>query len=198
MIMLGFMETEKEFIKNWEKYRGAAGCLRYLACWFLLGIIVIPLMLTAINPDIWSTVRMDQLAEEAVVFFGFGFWFCILPSLLIGLGMWDEKNRKYKYLLGGNMRYMPFKERPWKRGEKWQLYGIGSLMTAFSVFIIFASVTLMMSGTGRAVYLFIYWIIHLLYFRRHDGPLYIHLWAKVIMAVLWLGTVGALIRYSYF
>lgn len=25
--MLGFMETEKEFIKNWEKYRGAAGCL---------------------------------------------------------------------------------------------------------------------------------------------------------------------------
>ena len=69
MIMLGFMETEKEFIKNWEKYRGAAGCLRYLACWFLLGIIVIPLMLTAINPDIWSTVRMDQLAEEAVVFF---------------------------------------------------------------------------------------------------------------------------------
>lgn len=91
MIMLGFMETEKEFIKNWEKYRGAAGCLRYLACWFLLGIIVIPLMLTVINPDIWSTVRMDQLAEEAVVFFGFGFWFCILPSLLIGLGMWDEK-----------------------------------------------------------------------------------------------------------
>lgn len=69
MIMLGFMETEKEFIKNWEKYRGAAGCLRYLACWFLLGIIVIPLMLTVINPDIWSTVRMDQLAEEAVVFF---------------------------------------------------------------------------------------------------------------------------------
>ena len=47
-------------------------------------------------------------------------------------------------------------------------------------------------------FLFIYWIIHLLYFRRHDGPLYIHLWAKVIMAVLWLGTVGALIRYSYF
>lgn len=35
MIMLGFMETEKEFIKNWEKYRGAAGCLRYLAYWFL-------------------------------------------------------------------------------------------------------------------------------------------------------------------
>lgn len=65
MIMLGFMETEKEFIKNWEKYRGAAGCLRYLAYWFLFGIIVIPLMLTAINPDIWSTVRMDQLAEEA-------------------------------------------------------------------------------------------------------------------------------------
>lgn len=31
MIMLGFMETEKEFIKNWEKYRGVAGCLRYLA-----------------------------------------------------------------------------------------------------------------------------------------------------------------------
>lgn len=57
MIMLGFMETEKEFIKNWEKYRGAAGCLRYLAYWFLFGIIVIPLMLTAINPDIWSTVR---------------------------------------------------------------------------------------------------------------------------------------------
>lgn len=97
---------------------------------------------------------MDQLAEEAVVFFGFGFWFCILPSLLIGLGMWDEKNRKYKYLLGGNMRYMPFKERPWKKGEKWQLYGIGSLMAAFSAFIIFASVTLMMSGTGRAVYMF--------------------------------------------
>ena len=108
MIMLGFMETEKEFIKNWEKYRGAAGCLRYLACWFLLGIIVIPLMLTVINPDIWSTVRMDQLAEEAVVLFGFGFWFCILPSLLIGLGMWNEKNRKYKYLLGGYMRDMPF------------------------------------------------------------------------------------------
>lgn len=43
MIMLGFMETEKEFIKNWEKYRGAAGCLRYLAYWFLFGIIVIPL-----------------------------------------------------------------------------------------------------------------------------------------------------------
>ena len=58
MIMLGFMETEKEFIKNWEKYRGAAGCLRYLAYWVLFGIIVIPLMLTAINPDIWSTVRM--------------------------------------------------------------------------------------------------------------------------------------------
>lgn len=36
MIMLGFMETEKEFIKNWEKYRGAAGCLRYLAYWFLM------------------------------------------------------------------------------------------------------------------------------------------------------------------
>lgn len=209
MIMLGFMETEKEFIKNWEKYRGAAGCLRYLAYWFLFGIIVIPLMLTAINPDIWSTVRMDQLAEEAATFFGLGFWLCILPSLLIGLGTWDKKNRKYKYLLRGNMRYMPFKERPWKRGEKWQLYGIGSLMTAFSVFIIFASVTLMMSGTGRAVYmfrsssaffcfLFIYWIIHSLYFRRHDGPLYIHLWAKVIMAVLWLGTVGALIRYSCF
>lgn len=69
MIMLGFMETEKEFIKNWEKYRGAAGCLRYLAYWFLFGIIVIPLMLTAINPDIWSTVRMDQLAEEAATFF---------------------------------------------------------------------------------------------------------------------------------
>ena len=47
MIMLGFMETEKEFIKNWEKYRGAAGCLRYLAYWFLFGIIVIPLMLMA-------------------------------------------------------------------------------------------------------------------------------------------------------
>ena len=70
MIMLGFMETEKEFIKNWEKYRGAAGCLRYLAYWFLFGIIVIPLMLTAINPDIWSTVRMDQLAGEAAPFFG--------------------------------------------------------------------------------------------------------------------------------
>lgn len=69
-------------------------------------------------------------------FFGLGFWLCILPSLLIGLGTWDKKNRKYKYLLRGNMRYMPFKERPWKRGEKWQLYGIGSLMTAFSVFII--------------------------------------------------------------
>ena len=60
MIMLGFMETEKEFIKNWEKYRGVAGCLRYLAYWFFFGIIVIPLMLTVINPDIWSTVRMDQ------------------------------------------------------------------------------------------------------------------------------------------
>lgn len=70
MIMLGFMETEKEFIKNWEKYRGAAGCLRYLAYWFLFGIIVIPLMLTAINPDIWSTVRMDQLAEEAAAISG--------------------------------------------------------------------------------------------------------------------------------
>lgn len=125
MIMLGFMETEKEFIKNWEKYRGAAGCLRYLACWFLLGIIVIPLMLTVINPDIWSTVRMDQLAEEAVVLFGFGFWFCILPSLLIGLGMWNEKNRKYKYLLGGNMRYMPFKERPWKKERSGSYMGSG-------------------------------------------------------------------------
>lgn len=62
MIMLGFMETEKEFIKNWEKYRGAAGCLRYLACWFLLGIIVIPLMLTAINPDIWSVYGADGSA----------------------------------------------------------------------------------------------------------------------------------------
>lgn len=92
--MLGFMETEKEFIKNWEKYRGAAGWLRYLAYWFLLGIIVIPLMLTAINLDIWSTVRMDQLAEEAATFFGLGFWLCILPSLLIGLGTWDKKNRK--------------------------------------------------------------------------------------------------------
>ena len=61
MIMLGFMETEKEFIKNWEKYRGVAGCLRYLAYWFFLGIIVIPLMLTAINPEIWSTVRMARL-----------------------------------------------------------------------------------------------------------------------------------------
>ena len=99
MIMLGFMETEKEFIKNWEKYRGVAGCLRYLAYWFFFGIIVIPLMLTVINPDIWSTVRMDQLAEEAAVFFGFGFGLCVLPSLLIGLGTWDEKNRKYKYLL---------------------------------------------------------------------------------------------------
>ena len=70
--MLGFMETEKEFIKNWEKYRAR----RLPAVSRLLvpfGIIVIPLMLTVINPDIWSTVRMDQLAEEAVVFFGFGF-----------------------------------------------------------------------------------------------------------------------------
>lgn len=69
MIMLGFMETEKEFIKNWEKYRGAAGCLRYLAYWFLFGIIVIPLMLTAINPDIWSTVRMDQAGGRSCHFF---------------------------------------------------------------------------------------------------------------------------------
>lgn len=74
MIMLGFMETEKEFIKNWEKYRGVAGCLRYLAYWFFFGIIVIPLMLTVINPDIWSTVRMDQLAEEAAVFFRVRLW----------------------------------------------------------------------------------------------------------------------------
>ena len=107
------------------------------------------------------------------------------------------------------MRYMPFKERPWKRGEKWQLYGIGSLMTAFSVFIIFASVTLMMSGTGRAVYMFRFSSAYFCFClsigssicfisASMTAPLYIHLWAKVIMAVLWLGTVGALIRYSYF
>ena len=78
MIMLGFMETEKEFIKNWEKYRGAAGCLRYLAYWFLFGIIVIPLMLTAINPDIWSTVRMEKLPLFSGSVFGFVFF---LPCL---------------------------------------------------------------------------------------------------------------------
>lgn len=207
-IMAETVETEKEFIKSWGKYTGFVGCLRYLTRWLLWGIIAIPLMLTALNPDIWSTVRIDRLAEEAATFFGLGFWLCILPSLLIGLGMWDKKNRKYKYLLGGDMRYMPFKERPWKRGEKWQIYGIGSLMAGFSAFIIFVSVTLMMGGNRSAVYMFrfssaffcfllIYWIIHILYFRRHDGPLYIHPWAKIIMAVLWLGTAGAFIRYAY-
>lgn len=64
MIMLGFMETEKEFIKNWEKYRGAAGCLRYLAYWFLFGIIVIPLMLTAINPDGFLFVKSVILIKN--------------------------------------------------------------------------------------------------------------------------------------
>ena len=125
MIMLGFMETEKEFIKNWEKYRGAAGCLRYLAYWFLFGIIVIPLMLTAINPDIWSTVRMDQLAEEAATFFGLGFWLCILPSLLIGLGTWDKKNRKYKYLLRGICGTCLSKKDPGKEEKSGSYMGSG-------------------------------------------------------------------------
>lgn len=57
-------------------------------------------------------------------FFGFGFGLCVLPSLLIGLGTWDEKNRKYKYLLGGNMRYMPFKERPWKKERSGSYMGL--------------------------------------------------------------------------
>lgn len=125
MIMLGFMETEKEFIKNWEKYRGAAGCLRYLAYWFLFGIIVIPLMLMAINPDIWSTVRMDQLAEEAATFFGLGFWLCILPSLLIGLGTWDKKNRKYKYLLRGICGTCLSKKDPGKEEKSGSYMGSG-------------------------------------------------------------------------
>lgn len=51
-------------------------------------------------------------------FFGFGFWFCILPSLLIGLGMWDEKNRKYKYLLGGICGTCLSKKDPGKRREE--------------------------------------------------------------------------------
>ncbi|MFR6111637.1 MAG: hypothetical protein ACLUIQ_10090 [Dialister invisus] len=69
MIMLGFMETEKEFIKIGRNTgRGRLPAVSRLLVPF--GIIVIPLMLTAINPDIWSTVRMDQLAEEAATFSG--------------------------------------------------------------------------------------------------------------------------------
>lgn len=79
--MLGFMETEKEFIKIGRNTgRGRLPAVSRLLV--PLGIIVIPLMLTAINPDIWSTVRMDQLAEEAATFLGsaFGFVF-FLPCL---------------------------------------------------------------------------------------------------------------------
>ena len=124
MIMLGFMETEKEFIKNWEKYRGAAGCLRYLAYWFLLGIIVIPLMLTAINPDIWSTVRMDQLAEEAVTFFGLGFGLCVLPSLLIGLGRWDKKTESINIFSEGICGTCLSKKDPGKKERSGSYMGL--------------------------------------------------------------------------
>lgn len=133
--MLGFMETEKEFIKigrNTGARPAACGISPTGSFWDY-----------RYSPDAdgnqsgYMVYGADGSAGgRSCHFFGLGFWLCILPSLLIGLGTWDKKNRKYKYLLRGNMRYMPFKERPWKRGEKWQLYGIGSLMTAFSVFII--------------------------------------------------------------
>jgi len=157
---------------------------------------------------------MDRLTEELYIFLSMGLWFCILPSLLIGIGMWDKKNRKYKYLLCGSDRYIPVSGRPWKKGELRQIYGLGILMIASAAIVAFASVTLLissvtfsMSGTDSVGYMFIfssaflcflliYWIFHTFYFRRHDGPLYIHLWAKAAAGLIWLAMSGSVLWYN--
>lgn len=206
--MSELMEKEKEFIKDWEKYRGVIGCLRYLSRWLLLGLVAIPVVLTAINPDIWSTVQLNRLAEEVSIFLTVGFGICVKPALLVGFVVWWRKNRKYKYLLSGSDRHRPLSVRPWKKGELWQAWGITLLFGAPSAGLILISIMIQLQGNRRAACMFdsssaflcfaiIYLLFHIFYFQRHDGPLYIHLWAKIIMLLLGLNVIASYLWYNY-
>lgn len=124
MIMLGFMETEKEFIKigrNTGARPAACGISPTGSFWDY-----------RYSPDAdgnqsgYMVYGADGSAGgRSCHFFGLGFGLCVLPSLLIGLGTWDKKNRKYKYLLRGICGTCLSKKDPGKEEKSGSYMGSG-------------------------------------------------------------------------
>jgi len=193
-------EKDRIFVDTWQAYTGISGVAKFCFPFFLIGIAVSPVILTALNPNIWELLRESTINRAWAPVAFLAFFFSVLPLLTVGIILWKSKNRRYNLLTTGEERYLPQQERIWKGNDQtWHSSIVigGQVMLFLGIFSIgfliahnpprYYSYPFFTSIAGVA-FTSIYAVAHMLYFRFQNGILRVPALVK-IMFVLSLAAV---------
>ena len=194
---------QDRFINYWRAYQGIGGFARYALRFLLIGLLISPLILTWLNPNIWQQLQGAR-ASAALLPMAFLIGvFALLPALLIAIVLWKQKQKRFMQLTTAQNRYLPFEKRIWANGEKAWKTAI-SVMAGLVVLSAILSFGLLLGHNApdyfaypfEASVLFI--TIHLLYqlfmmwwAEKHDNQLSIPAIFKVALVVCFVAVVLA-------
>lgn len=196
---------EQRFVNDWQKNLGILGFLRYVTKYLLLGVILSPIVLSILNPNIWNLISQNGWARSWISVLFMAALFAIVPTFFIGIAIWRRNHQKYKQLTTGKDRYLPLEKRQWLESEKkWKIaISILNLLMAISLVMGFG---LMLGHNSPKEYaylfeatllyfvlLFTHEIYQTLYSKFNDGLLKIPVLFKfllitcsLIVSLLWL------------
>lgn len=103
---------------QWEKYIGILGFFKYLFTFFILGILFSPIVLHLLNPNIWEQFNNSDFSSSLMPILFLCFTFSILPFLIVGIILWNKKNKEYKLLLTNEDKYKDIEIRNWRDNDK--------------------------------------------------------------------------------
>ena len=109
---------KKDYASDWQKYTGFFGFIKYISRYFMFGILISPIVLHFIHPEIWTQMQSGDFYQwiEPVAFLVLSF--SVLPFLLIGILLWKHKNREYLLRTKHEDKYKQVEAREWRGNDK--------------------------------------------------------------------------------
>ena len=197
-------ETHTEhFINHWLQYRGVVGMLKYARPFILTSLLLSPIILTGVNPNIWSQIRESTFERWFAPMLFLVCFFALLPAVCIALITWRNKNQRFMRLTTAQNRYLPFEKRAWLAQEKpWHLSL--SILCALTALSLLASFGLLLGHNAPAYFTYpfkatlLFWALWLLYSifmswkaGYSDGALFIPAIFKVTFMLSIVVVLGA-------
>ena len=194
---------QDRFINHWRAYQGIGGFARYALRFLLIGLLLSPVALTWLNPNIWQHIQGHRFSDEFVpiaILVGF---FALLPALLIAIVLWKIKQKRFMQLTTEQNRYLPFEKRAWATGEKtWER--VISVMAGLIALSAILSFGLLLGHNAPAYFAYpfeasvlflmvfsLYQIFIAWWAEKHDEPLSIPAIFKVALVVCFVAVVLA-------
>ena len=194
--------SDEIFINRWRKYQGFGGFLRYIVPFLLGGLLIAPIVMSCINPNIWEQLQKSDFDRVLMPFILMMCLCGIIPVLGIGIVLWRRNQQRFMQLVTKQDRYLPLEERTWQTGEKtWKIaFSIMNFVVGISLFISFGLLLVhnapdyfaypFYASIVYCAWLLVYEIFIYWWALRHDGALYVPAFFKVLFVVSFVALCG--------